>query len=68
MAVHRLPSLYDSKGNWLFCRFCRHLHNFIGEATCAAFPEGIPEEILSGKAIHKKPFSGQKNNVVLAPW
>ncbi len=68
MAEKRLQSMYDAKGNWLLCRFCKHLHNFIGEATCAAFPEGIPEEILSGKALHKQPFPGQENDLVLTPW
>lgn len=68
MAANRVPSMYDSEGNWLLCRFCRHKQNFIGEATCAAFPEGIPEEILSGKAMHKKPFPVQENDLVLAPW
>jgi hypothetical protein len=60
--------LGDITINWGFCRFCRHLHKLIGKPTCNAFPEGIPEEILSGKLIHKKPLPGQKNNIVLTPW
>jgi hypothetical protein len=68
MVDGKTPSMWDSKGNWLYCRFCKHLQNFIGEARCTAFPEGIPEEILSGKTIHKKPLPGQENDFVLTPW
>jgi hypothetical protein len=60
--------LWKTTGNWSFCRFCRQLHNLIGTPTCNAFPEGIPEEILSGKIIHKTPLPDQKNNIVLTPW
>ena len=54
--------------SWNFCRFCRHLHNLIGKPTCKAFPEGIPQEILSGKLIHKNPLPNQMNAIVLTPW
>lgn len=54
--------------NWNFCRFCQHLNGLIGKPTCNAFPEGIPQEILSGKIIHKDPLPNQKNNIVLTPW
>lgn len=60
--------LWDTMGRWNFCRFCRQLHNLIGKPTCNAFPEGIPEEILSGKVIHKNPLPNQKNDIVLTPW
>lgn len=60
--------LWDSMGNWNFCRFCRHLNSLIGKPTCNAFPEGIPQEILSGKIIHKNPLPNQKNDIVLTPW
>jgi hypothetical protein len=59
---------WDNKSMWNFCRFCRQLHNLIGKPTCSAFPEGIPQEILSGKLIHKKPLPGQKTDIVLTPW
>ena len=54
--------------NWNFCRFCRHLNSLIDKPTCNAFPEGIPQEILSGKIIHKDPLPNQKNDIVLTPW
>jgi hypothetical protein len=62
------PFLWDTLDPWNFCRFCRHLHGLIGKPTCNAFPEGIPQEILSGKIIHKIPLSSQENDIVLSPW
>lgn len=35
------------------CNDCRHYN---GDATCLAFPEGIPKEIASNKFIHNKPY------------
>ncbi len=60
--------LWDPLGNCNFCRFCRQLNSLIGKPTCKAFPEGIPQEILSGKIIHKNPLPYQKNTIVLTPW
>ena len=38
------------------CLRCKRLkQDFI---TCSAFPEGIPEEIITGKFDHQKPFGG----------
>ncbi len=53
---------------WPLCRFCRHLYNIVGPLTCAAFPRGIPQEVLSGAIIHNRPLAGQENNIVLTPW
>ncbi|MBU4233387.1 MAG: cytoplasmic protein [Proteobacteria bacterium] len=60
-------SLWDSRGNWHFCRFCKHLHSLIGALTCDAFPEGIPKELTSALILHNKPMLGQKNNIVFVP-
>ena len=39
------------------CPFCKHLID--GRArTCAAFPEGIPNEITSGANDHTSPVEG----------
>jgi hypothetical protein len=61
------PLLWDSKGNWRLCGFCKHLHSFIGKLTCDAFPEGIPKELTSTLILHNKPMLGQKNGIVFAP-
>lgn len=67
--VKRNAGLFcDTIDNWCFCRFCRQLHNLSGKPTCNAFPGGIPEEILSGKIIHKTPLPDQQNDIVLTPW
>jgi hypothetical protein len=61
------PLLWDSRVNWHFCRFCKHLHSLIGNLTCDAFPEGIPKELTSTLILHDKPMLGQKNGIVFAP-
>ena len=38
------------------CNTCKHFIN--NTLTCKAFPERIPNDILDGKANHKKPFEG----------
>lgn len=37
------------------CPVCVH---YRGELKCAAFPEGIPELILTGRHDHTEPYSG----------
>jgi hypothetical protein len=34
---------------------------------CEAFPDGIPDEIFSGKNDHSKPLPSQKNTIVFEP-
>lgn len=44
---------------------CFNCEHFTDEAPgCKAFPDGIPEEITSGKNKHRKPLKGQKNDIV----
>lgn len=43
------------------CMKCVHLYeNKPGEwgFRCAAFPNGIPEEIMTGEVDHTKPYEG----------
>jgi hypothetical protein len=37
------------------CHTCEHR---ITGWTCAAFPRGIPEEILVGDDLHREPYEG----------
>jgi hypothetical protein len=46
----------------LICFKCKHYKRF--KVGCAAFPDGIPDEIVSGENEHKEPLEGQGNNLV----
>jgi len=39
------------------CISCEH---YLGVGKCEAFPKGIPEEIISGKVSHTKPYEGDR--------
>jgi hypothetical protein len=58
--------LWDPLGNWHYCRFCKHLHSLVEKLTCDAFPEGIPQKLLTGEIFHDKPMLGQQNDIVFA--
>lgn len=43
------------------CIVCQRLRpSGDGSLSCAAFPEGIPTELLEGKADHRRPFPGDR--------
>jgi hypothetical protein len=48
----------------LVCFKCKHFRRFKEDGGCEAFPNGIPDEITSGKNKHNKPLKWQKNNIV----
>ena len=43
------------------CKYCQH---FRFNGTCAAFPDKIPLDIVSGATKHTKPLPNQKNSIV----
>ena len=47
---------FETLGVTPACWTCRHKHP--GADTCAAFPEGIPDEILDGTNQHSQPYPG----------
>jgi hypothetical protein len=46
----------------LICFKCKHFRRF--EGGCDAFPDGIPDEIVTDPNNHSKPLSFQTNNIV----
>lgn len=46
---------------------CNNCKNHLVDLICLAFPDGIPEEILTGENDHSKPLPGQGNDIVFEP-
>lgn len=46
---------------------CQNCKNYIGELSCLAFMERIPDEILEGRNDHSKPLPKQENKIVFEP-
>lgn len=46
------------------CVTCKHHRK---KATCDAFPERIPEEIILTSNVHSRPLKGQGNKIVYEP-
>ncbi len=42
------------------CTSCAHLNRTADNNTCGAFPEGIPEEILTNQHDHHTPYPGDQ--------
>ena len=53
---------------WLtLCPTCKHLNaSPTGEATCAAFPHGVPARFLDGTESHRTPAEGDGGIVYAA--
>jgi hypothetical protein len=46
------------------CLECKH---YTGVLTCAAYPAGIPEAILTGEHDHRQPYPGDQG-ITFAPF
>lgn len=46
------------------CNNCKH---YFGDLKCSAFPERIPDRILTGGNDHSKPLKEQDNDIVFEP-
>ena len=47
------------------CGNCVLYNDF--NATCKAFPDGIPIDMLEGKITHNKPIKGQTGDFIFSP-
>ena len=54
---HEILDSYD-----LQCSLCKHFHG--DDYYCPAYPDGIPDELLSGKEKHNSIIKGQKGETV----
>lgn len=48
------------------CVGCKHLIGTLLDPKCAAFPDGIPNEILLSKLDHRQPVAGD-HGIQFAP-
>lgn len=53
-----LAKTMDNDGFW--CIQCKHLHLGGDEDPCVAFPDGIPDPLLTGEECHTKPYPGDR--------
>lgn len=49
--IHALPAISPQ------CVTCAHLTSGV-DRQCAAYPEGIPDEVWTGLISHKRPYQG----------
>lgn len=50
--------------NDFFVPICNRCKHYRDNAKCKAFPDGIPEDILTGEFDHVKRHPKQDNNIV----
>ena len=55
-AVQRYTDWDDETLVVAACVTCKHKH--AGKATCKAFPDGIPADVLDGRNHHTEPIEG----------
>lgn len=55
------------------CCWCKHLHQQPSGTPlstifeCDAYPDGVPDEILSSKVDHRKPYDGDNDIQYVGP-
>ena len=52
----------SSLTNGMLCGYCQE--HLSGTISCNAFPDGIPDKILSGIIVHDELMSGQTGTIV----
>lgn len=45
-------------GRMPVCMSCAHFHEDADGLVCDAYPEGIPDGILTGESDHREPYPG----------
>lgn len=51
----------------VICSKCKNFNTGKLSFTCKAFPDGIPDDILTEDFIHKKIHPKQKNKILFEP-
>ena len=49
------------------CYTCKNIIIDKGDPRCKAFPEGIPDDILTWEFPHTKKYPGQENSILFEP-
>jgi len=49
------------------CIQCKYLDEEPSTLKCKAFPDGIPEDILSNEFVHSKKYPDQSNDILFEP-
>ena len=47
-----------------YCATCKHYNK---DLTCKAFPDGVPEKIITGLQEHNEPIAGQVGDFIHEP-
>jgi hypothetical protein len=56
---HEVFNIYKSQ-----CSFCKH---YLGNYTCPAFPDELPDNLMTGESTHNTIIKGQKGNYTYSP-